>query len=73
MVYESGERKGGFHGRRIGLGGKRPRAVVMTVTVNGTDAPVMFTDEVEGLQVDWLGAPLQLRLTPPVNPEIEFT
>ena len=46
----------------------------MTVTLNGADdGPVMFTDEVEAIQVDWAGAPLQVRLTAPVKPEIGFT
>lgn len=46
----------------------------MTVTLNGTDdAPVTFTDEVEGVQVDWAGVPAQARLTVPVNPEIGLT
>jgi len=74
MVCGSGSRGARCHGRRIRLGGKSPRAAVVTVTLNvADDAPEMFTEEGEVLQVDWAGAPLQVRLTAPVNPEIGFT
>ncbi len=58
----------------FGLGGRSPRAVVVTAMLNGTeDAPLTFTDETEGVQIDCAGASLQEMLTEPVKPLRGFT
>jgi hypothetical protein len=64
----------GGAGRSIRLGGKSPRAVVVTVMLNGTeDAPPTFTDETEGVQIACAGAPLQEMLTELLKPLRGFT
>jgi len=58
----------------FGLGGRSPRAVVVTVMLNGTeDAPLTFTEETEGVQIASAGAPLQEMLTEPLKPLRGFT
>src|SRR5260370_359166 len=53
MVYGSGKKGVRGQGRRSGPGGKSPRAVVVTVILKGAgEAPLTFTDEAEGVQLD---------------------
>ena len=54
-------------------GGTKLRAVVETVIVNGEDAPVTLTGEVEEVQVECVGAPAHDTLTEPVNPPNALT
>jgi hypothetical protein len=49
-------------------GGTKLRAVVETVIVNGEEAPVTLTGEVEEVQLDCVGAPVHDTITEPVNP-----
>ena len=53
----------------MGLCGNSPFFVVGTETLNGTEeVPVTLTEEADGVQVAFVGAPAQDTLTVPVKP-----
>ena len=58
----------------MGLCGNSPFFVVETETLNGTvEAPVTLTEEAQGVQAAFVGAPVQDRLTVPVKPPVGVT
>src|SRR5258708_5514271 len=61
-------------GRRSVSRGVRERAVVIRLTVNGTDeAPLKVTVEAEGVQLACVGAPAHVRVMEPLKPLSGFT